>query len=195
MLKIVNKNNKNSYRVVQEIHLDEDCVINSQTGETLESIDVVKDLSVRLDKTSHDDLTNLANGFRLCKAEMKQQLTSLQEHFLESQKDTLLPKSSLPNLYASLLSHGSEHTIQNEMVKKSYGINTNSEFIINLLKDRIFLLEQQLIEKASTIDFLVKHQTWSNINCDNKILNHESTEAIKNKIYQTTILTKVIGRK
>ena len=29
MLKIVNKNNKKSYRIVQEIHLDEDCVIDS----------------------------------------------------------------------------------------------------------------------------------------------------------------------
>ena len=36
------------------------------------------------------------------------------------------------------------------------------------------------------IDFLVKHQmspiaTYSNINCDNKILNNESTEVVKNK--------------
>ena len=72
MLKIGNKNNKNSYRIVQETHLDEDCVIDSQTGETLESTDVVKDLSIRLDKTSHDSLTNLANEFRLFKAEMQQ---------------------------------------------------------------------------------------------------------------------------
>ena len=40
MLKIGNKNNKNSYRIVQETHLDEDCVIDSQIGETLESTDV-----------------------------------------------------------------------------------------------------------------------------------------------------------
>ena len=31
MLKIVNKNNKNSYRIVQETHLDDDCVIDSQS--------------------------------------------------------------------------------------------------------------------------------------------------------------------
>ena len=34
MLKIVNKNNKNSYRVVQETHL-EDCIIGGQIGETM----------------------------------------------------------------------------------------------------------------------------------------------------------------
>ena len=55
-----------------------------------------------------------------------------------------------------------------------------------MLKDRISLLKRQLTEKNSIIDFLVKHQTspvanYSNINCDNKILNHESTEAINNK--------------
>ena len=77
MLKIVNKNNKNSYRIVQETHLDEDCVIDSQIGETLESTGLVKDLPIRLEKTSHDDLTNLANKFRLFKAEMQQQITSL----------------------------------------------------------------------------------------------------------------------
>ena len=41
MLKIVNKNNKNSYRIVQETHLDDDCVIHSQIHETLESTDAV----------------------------------------------------------------------------------------------------------------------------------------------------------
>ena len=77
MLKIVYKNNKNSYRIVQVTHLDEDCVIDSQIGETLESTGVVKDLPIRLEKTSHDDLINLANKFRLFKAEMQQQITSL----------------------------------------------------------------------------------------------------------------------
>ena len=43
-----------------------------------------------------------------------------------------------------------------------------------------------MIEKNSIIDFLVKHQmspiaTYSSINCDNKILNNESTEVAKNK--------------
>ena len=90
MLETVNKNNKNSYRMVQETHLDEDCVIDSQIGKTLESTDVVKDLPVRLDKTSHDDLANLANEFRLFKAEMQQHITSLREHFLEIQKGTHL---------------------------------------------------------------------------------------------------------
>ena len=66
MLKIVNKNNKNSYCLVQETHLDEECVIDSQIGETLESTDVVKNFSIRLDKTSHYDLTNLANGCSGC---------------------------------------------------------------------------------------------------------------------------------
>ena len=29
MLKIVNRNNKSSYRIVQETHLEDDCVIDS----------------------------------------------------------------------------------------------------------------------------------------------------------------------
>ena len=97
MLKVVNKNNKNSYRIVQEIHLDEDCVTYSHNGKTLESTDIVKDLAIRLDKTSHDNLTNLANEFKLFKAEMQQQITSLREHFSGSQEGTHLPKSA-PNL-------------------------------------------------------------------------------------------------
>ena len=59
------------YRIVQETHLDDDCVISSQIHETLESTDVVKDLAIRSDKTSHDDLTKLANEFKLFKAEMQ----------------------------------------------------------------------------------------------------------------------------
>ena len=140
MLKIVNKNNKNSYRIVQETHLDDDCVIDSQIHETLESTDVVKDLPIRLDKTSHDDLTKLANEFRLFKAEMQQQITSLRGHFLEIQKDTHLPKSA-PNLDFSALSHGSVHTMQNRMVNKNYDNDNNLVFVINLLKDRVSLLE------------------------------------------------------
>ena len=97
MLKIVNMNNKNSYRIVKEIHLDEDCVTYSHNGKTLESTDIVKDLAIRLDKTSHDNLTNLANEFKLFKAEMQQQITSLREHFSGSQEGTHLPKSA-PNL-------------------------------------------------------------------------------------------------
>ena len=73
------------------------------------------------------------------------------------------------------------------MVNKNYDIDKNSNFVINLLKDRVSLLERQLIEKNSIIDFLVKQEmspvaTYSNINCDNKILNYESTEAVKNNI-------------
>ena len=72
------------------------------------------------------------------------------------------------------------------MVNKNYDTDENSDFVINLLKDRISLLERHLIEKNSIIDFLVKHQmppveAYSNVNRDNKVLNHESTEEIKNK--------------
>ena len=74
--------------------------------------------------------------FRLFKTEMQQQLISLREHFLDSQKGTHKPKNS-PNLDARLLSHGSEYTIQNGMVNKNYDIDKNSDFIINLLIDRI----------------------------------------------------------
>ena len=90
------------------------------------------------------------------------------------------------NLDFSLLSHGSEHAMQNGMVNKNYDIEKISVFIINLLKGGISLLEWELIEKFSIIEFLQKHQmlpvaTYSNINCHSKILNYESTEAIKNK--------------
>ena len=70
---------------------------------------------------------------------MQQQLTSLCEHFLESQKDTHLPKSAL-NVDSSLLSHGLEHTIKNGMVNTNYDINKNSDFAFNLLKNKISLL-------------------------------------------------------
>ena len=60
------------------------------------------------------------------------------------------------------------------MVNKNYDNENNSVFVINLLKERISLLERQLI-KTSPI------ATYSNINCDNKILNNESTEVVKNK--------------
>ena len=43
MLKIVNKINKNSYRVVKETHLDGECVTEIQMDETLESTDVFRD--------------------------------------------------------------------------------------------------------------------------------------------------------
>ena len=43
MLKIVNKINKNSYRVVKETHLDGECVTESQMDETLENTDVFRD--------------------------------------------------------------------------------------------------------------------------------------------------------
>ena len=119
MLKTVSKNNKSSYRIVQETHLDDDFVLDSQIHKTLESADVVKELPIRLDKTSHDDLTKLANVFRLFKAEMQQQITSLRKYFLEIQKDAHLPKST-PNLDSSALSHGSEHARQNGIVNENY---------------------------------------------------------------------------
>ena len=74
MLKLVDKSNKNSHRIVQGTNLDEDCVIDSQIGETMENTDAVKDLSIRLDKTFYDSLTNLASEFTLFEAEMQQQL-------------------------------------------------------------------------------------------------------------------------
>ena len=61
MLRIVNKSNKNSYRAVQETHLDKKCVIDSQIDKIFKSADVDKDLSIRLDETSDKDLTNLAH--------------------------------------------------------------------------------------------------------------------------------------
>ena len=91
-LKIVNKNNKNSYRIVQETHLDEDCVIDSQIGETLESTEVVKDLPIMSEKTSHDSVTNLANEFTLLKAEMQQQLTIIVTFLREPERHTFTKK-------------------------------------------------------------------------------------------------------
>ena len=150
----------------------------------MESTDVVKDLSIMLDKTSHYDLTKLGNEFRLFKAEMQQQITSLPRHLLETQEDIHLPKSA-PNLDFVALSHGSEHAIQNGMVNKNYDDGNNSVFAINLLKDRISLLERQLIEKNSTIDFLVKHQmlpvaACSGVDSEKKVLNSKSAEVVKN---------------
>ena len=94
----------------------------------------------------------LQNEFRLFKAEMQQQITSLRGHFLEIQKDTHLPKSA-PNLDFTAPSNGSQHAIQNGMVSKNYGDDNNSVFVINLLKDRISLLERQLIEKTQSLIF------------------------------------------
>ena len=148
MLKIVNKNNKNSYRIVQETHLDDDCVLDSEIHETLESTDVAKDLQIRLDKTSHDNLTKLANEFRSFKAEIQQQITSLREHFLEIQKDTYLPKR-VPNLNFSALSNGSEHSIQNGKVNKNYDNDNNSVFsasgIVSILNPARFFCSKQLL--------------------------------------------------
>ena len=56
--------NKSSYRLVQETYLDEDCVMDSYVGETLESTDVVKDFSIRLDKAFQDILTNLGTLYK-----------------------------------------------------------------------------------------------------------------------------------
>ena len=103
---------------------------------------------IRLEKAFYDNLTNSTNKFRLFKAEMQQQITSLRECFLESQRGTHLPKCT-PNLDSSLLSHGLEHTIRNRMVNKNHDIDKNSDFVINLLKDKNSLSEWQLIEKIN----------------------------------------------
>ena len=94
MLKTVNKNNKSSYRIIQETHLNEDCVIHSQIGETLENTDGVKHLPIRLDKTSDDDLTNLANEFRLLKANMQHKNRFTGTFLIDSKKHTFTKKRS-----------------------------------------------------------------------------------------------------
>ena len=65
-------------------------------------------------------------------------------------------------------------------------IFTKIWILLIFAKRQNFSLRTAVDEKSSIIDFLVKHQmspvaNYSNINCDNKILNYESTEAIKNK--------------
>lgn len=76
MLKIwCQKIKKNPDRIVQETHLDQYFIIHSEIGKTFESAAV--DFAIRLDKTSHDSLTNQANEFRLFKEEMQQQISSL----------------------------------------------------------------------------------------------------------------------
>ena len=114
LLKIVNKNNKNSYRLVQETHLDEECVIDSQICETLESTDGDTGISIRLDKTSKNNLTNLTNQFELFEAETQPELTSLPDHFVDSQKGTHLRKIS-SNLDSTLLSWSTGQNIQCKM--------------------------------------------------------------------------------
>ena len=71
------------------------------------------------------------------------------------------------------------------MVNKNYDDDNNSVFVINLLKDKISLLERQLTEKNSIIDFLVKHRmspvaACSGVDCEIKVLNSESAEVVKN---------------
>ena len=71
------------------------------------------------------------------------------------------------------------------MVNKNYDDDNNLVFVINLLKDRIYLLEWQLIEKNSIIDFLVTQQmspvaACFGVDCENKVLNSESAEVVKN---------------
>ena len=56
--------NKSSYHLVQETYLDEDCVIDSYVGETLESTDVVEDFSIRSDKAFQDFLTNVGTLYK-----------------------------------------------------------------------------------------------------------------------------------
>ena len=129
--------------------------------------DVVKDLSIRLEKnfprqsyklkfslnSVNESANESANEFRLLKVEMQQQLTRLRENFIERQKSTHLPKS-IHNLDSSLLSNGSEeHAIQNGMVNKNYDIDKNLNFVINLLKGRISLFERQSIEKTQSSIF------------------------------------------
>ena len=70
------------------------------------------------------------------------------EHFTSKFTGTLLrylerhtPKISL-HLASSLILHGSEHTFQNRRVNDNYDFDKNSDFIINLLKDRTCLLER-----------------------------------------------------
>ena len=57
------------------------------------------------------------------------------------------------------------------MINKKFYVDKNLDYVTNLLKDRICLLEGQLIEKNSIIHFFVKHQMSpvDNTNCDNKI--------------------------
>ena len=68
--------------------------------------------------------------------------------FLRESERHNLPKCA-PNLDSSLLSHGLEHTIRNGMVNKNHDIDKNSDFVINLLKDKNSLSEWQLIEKIN----------------------------------------------
>ena len=56
--------NKSSYHLVHETYLDEDCVIDSYVGETLESTDVVEDFSIRSDKAFQDFLTNVGTLYK-----------------------------------------------------------------------------------------------------------------------------------
>ena len=70
------------------------------------------------------------------------------------------------------------------MASKKHDINKNSDFVINYEKTEFLI--QKAVDRNSITDFLVKHQmsseaTYSSKNCDNKILNHESTKTIKNK--------------
>ena len=127
ILKMVNNSNKDSYHVAQETHSDEQCVIiDGSIDEILESTVVYK-ISQLGRENSTNILQKLVNEFRLFKTSYRVRKAQ------------------------GLLSYQSEKTIQNRTVNKNCHIKI-SDFIINLLKYRVFLLERQLTEKNSIID-------------------------------------------
>ena len=85
------------------------------------------------------------------------------------------------SVFDSSVALGSDDSNQNGDVNKSIDNTKKSDFISNLLKDRITLLKQQFIEKKKNaiIDFFVKQkisprEMYSNNNDDNRNINDRS---------------------
>ena len=91
------------------------------------------------------------------------------------------------SVFDSSVALGSDDSNQNGDVNKSIDNTKKSDFISNLLKDRITLLKQQIIEKKKNaiidffckIDFFVKQkisprEMYSNNNDDNRNINDRS---------------------
>ena len=86
------------------------------------------------------------------------------------------------SVFDSSVALGSDDSNQNGDVNKSIDNTKKSDFISNLLKDRITLLKQQFIEKKkknAIIDFFVKQkisprEMYSNNNDDNRNINDRS---------------------
>ena len=111
--------------------------------------------------------------FQDFKAEVQQEIAKLRKDFNYKVNQTSPSKFFVFDPSAIL---GSDDSNQNGDVNKGIDNIEKSDFIITLLKNRFYLLEQQLIEKNAIIDFFLKQKisptiTYSDSNDDNANIN------------------------